>query len=231
MESRCVTQKHVTDLIGSFQKKKFKTRSGETVRLVDLLDEGVRRAEAKLKEKERDKVLSTEEMDRAMKAVAYGCVKYADLSHNRTKDYVFSFDKMLDDRGNTAAYLLYAYTRIRSISRLANVTPEQLKQSAYTKPLELTHNAEWKLAKCVLQFSDVVVRILNDLYMHTLCEYLYELTTVFTDFYENCYCVEKDKTTGEIIKVNMSRLLLCEATASTINTAFHILGVSPVDKM
>lgn len=95
---------------------------------------------------------------------------------------------------NSFSYLFFN----RSIARLANVTPEQLKQSAYTTPLELTHNAEWKLAKCVLQFSDVVVRILNDLYMHTLCEYLYELTTVFTDFYENCYCVEKDKTTGLI---------------------------------
>ncbi|XP_076446688.1 arginine--tRNA ligase, cytoplasmic-like [Babylonia areolata] len=211
-------------------KKKFKTRSGDTVRLVDLLDEGVRRAEAKLKEKERDKVLSPEEMQKAKESVAYGCIKYADLAHNRTKDYVFSFDKMLDDRGNTAAYLLYALTRIRSIARLAKVSPEQLKAAAQTTPVDLSHGSEWKLAKCVLRFPDVVVRILDDLCMHTLCEYLYDLSSVFTEFYENCYCVEKDKQ-GQIIKVNMSRLLLCEATADTISTAFHILGVTPVDRM
>ncbi|KAK7474543.1 hypothetical protein BaRGS_00034237, partial [Batillaria attramentaria] len=176
-------------------------------------------------------VLTPEEMRKAMEAVAYGCIKYADLSHNRTKDYIFSFDKMLDDRGNTAAYLLYAYTRIRSIARLAQVSPEQLKQAAETSSLELAHAAEWKLAKSLLRFPDVVVRILDDLYMHTLCEYLYDLSSVFTEFYENCYCVEKDKKTGKIVKVNMSRLLLCEATANTIGAAFHILGVTPVDKM
>ncbi|VDK64686.1 unnamed protein product [Gongylonema pulchrum] len=95
--------------------KKFKTRSGDTVRLTDLLDEGVKRAEAKLLEKERNKVMSTEELAAARDAVAYGCIKYADLSQTRTQDYVFSFDKMLDDRGNTAVYLLYAYARIRYV--------------------------------------------------------------------------------------------------------------------
>ncbi|GAA6068194.1 arginine--tRNA ligase, cytoplasmic [Tachysurus ichikawai] len=94
-------------------KKKFKTRSGDTVRLMDLLDEGLKRSMDKLKEKERDKVLTAEELIKAQCAVAFGCIKYADLSHNRINDYIFSFDKMLDDRGNTAAYLLYAFTRIR----------------------------------------------------------------------------------------------------------------------
>ncbi|XP_027045355.1 arginine--tRNA ligase, cytoplasmic-like [Pocillopora damicornis] len=94
-------------------KKKFKTRSGDTIRLIDLLDEGLKRSLDKLKDKERDKVLTPEELKDAQEAVAYGCVKYADLSHNRINDYVFSFDKMLDDKGNTAVYLLYAYTRIR----------------------------------------------------------------------------------------------------------------------
>ncbi|XP_012511218.1 PREDICTED: arginine--tRNA ligase, cytoplasmic isoform X2 [Propithecus coquereli] len=94
-------------------KKKFKTRSGETVRLIDLLEEGLKRSMDKLKEKERDKVLTAEELKAAQTSVAYGCIKYADLSHSRLNDYIFSFDKMLDDRGNTAAYLLYAFTRIR----------------------------------------------------------------------------------------------------------------------
>ena len=114
-------------------KKKFKTRSGDTVRLVELLDEGLKRSKDKLLEKEREKVLNEEELLAAQTNVAYGCIKYADLSHNRlallifghlyiflfsrNHEYIFSFDKMLDDRGNTAAYMLYAYTRIRSIAR------------------------------------------------------------------------------------------------------------------
>uniref|UniRef100_A0A183BBU5 tRNA-synt_1d domain-containing protein n=1 Tax=Echinostoma caproni TaxID=27848 RepID=A0A183BBU5_9TREM len=97
-------------------KKKFKTRSGETVRLVDLLDEGLERSKNRLIEKGRDKELTEEEFKNAQEAVAYGCIKYADLSHNRINDYVFSFDKMLEDKGNTAVYLLYAYTRIRNVS-------------------------------------------------------------------------------------------------------------------
>lgn len=91
-------------------KKKFKTRSGDTIKLIDLLDEGLKRALDKLVEKGRDKVLTPEELKQAQEAVAYGCIKYADLSHNRINDYIFSFDKMLDDKGNTAVYLLYALT-------------------------------------------------------------------------------------------------------------------------
>lgn len=94
-------------------KKKFKTRSGDTVKLRDLLDEGMKRALEKLCERGRDKVLSADELKAAQRAIGYGCIKYADLSHNRTNEYIFSFDKMLDDRGNTAVYMLYAYSRIK----------------------------------------------------------------------------------------------------------------------
>jgi len=94
-------------------KKKFKTRSGDTVKLRDLLNEGMKRAIDKLCERGRDKVLTSDELKAAQKAIAYGCIKYADLSHNRTSEYIFSFDKMLDDKGNTAVYMLYAYSRIR----------------------------------------------------------------------------------------------------------------------
>ncbi|CAL1526023.1 unnamed protein product [Lymnaea stagnalis] len=138
---------------------------------------------------------------------------------------------MLDDRGNTAAYLLYANTRIRSIARSANVKPEALKEAAKTTAVELDHPAEWKLAKCILRFPEVITRVLEDLLLHTLCDYLYELTTTYTEFYDKCYCIEKDKATGNIIKVNMSRLLLCEATAMVIAASFNILGIQPLDKM
>lgn len=211
-------------------KKKFKTRSGETVRLVDLLDEGLRRAQDKLKEKERDKVLTPEELKAAQESVAYGCIKYTDLSHNRVHEYMFSFDKMLEDKGNTAVYLLYAFTRIRSIARLAGVTPDQLSAAAVNTPVSLDHDKEWKLSKVLLRFHDVLALITKDLCLHHLCEYVFEIATTFTEFYDSCYCVEKDST-GEIKKVHMGRLLLCEAVALILECSFHILGLKPVQRM
>ncbi|XP_069620004.1 arginine--tRNA ligase, cytoplasmic isoform X2 [Ranitomeya imitator] len=212
-------------------KKKFKTRSGDTVRLIDLLEEGLKRSMDKLKDKERNKVLTPEELEAAQKAVAFGCIKYADLSHNRMNDYIFSFDKMLDDRGNTAAYLLYAFTRIRSIARLANISDGQLHKAAQETEIDLQHEKEWKLGKCILRFPEILQKILDDLLLHTLCDYLYELATTFTEFYDNCYCVEKDRQTGQIVNVNMSRMLLCDATAAVMAKGFDILGIKPVQKM
>uniref|UniRef100_A0A672KKA0 Arginine--tRNA ligase, cytoplasmic n=1 Tax=Sinocyclocheilus grahami TaxID=75366 RepID=A0A672KKA0_SINGR len=212
-------------------KKKFKTRSGDTVRLMDLLEEGLKRSMDKLKEKGRDKVLTPEELLKAQRAVAFGCIKYADLSHNRINDYIFSFDKMLDDRGNTAAYLLYAFTRIRSIARLANIQEATLHKAAETTEVLLDHEKEWKLGKCILRFPEILQKITDDLLLHTLCDYLYELATTFTEFYDNCYCVEKDRQTGEVVKVNMWRMLICEATAAVMAKGFDILGINPVQRM
>lgn len=228
-------KKHRADHVGfgvvlGEDKKKFKTRSGDTVRLVDLLDEGLKRALDKLKEKERDKVLTETELKQAQEAVAYGCIKYADLSHNRNHEYVFSFDKMLDDKGNTAVYLLYAYTRIRSIARNANFTPEKISEAAKTTQISLEHEKEWKLGKVLLKFPDVLVKITEDLCMHHLCEYVYEIATTFTEFYDSCYCIEKDSS-GDIVKVNVGRILLTEATAQIMAKCFDILGLKPVSRM
>ncbi|MEQ2229006.1 Arginine--tRNA ligase, cytoplasmic [Ilyodon furcidens] len=176
-------------------------------------------------------VLSPDELLKAQEAVAFGCIKYADLSHNRINDYVFSFDKMLDDRGNTAAYLLYAFTRIRSIARLANLNEAILRKAAETTEILLDHDKEWKLGKCILRFPEILQKILDDLLLHTLCDYLYELATTFTEFYDSCYCVEKDRQTGEVIKINMWRMLLCEATAVIMAKGFDILGINPVQRM
>merc|ERR1712241_446054 len=210
-------------------KKKFKTRSGDTVRLVELLDEGLKRSRQKLVDKERDKALNEAELLAAETNLAYGCIKYADLSHNRVADYIFSFDKMLEDKGNTACYMLYAYTRIRSIARTAQVTEEQLKE-ARKDGLKLDHEKEVKLGKLLLRFSEVVAKMADDLLLHSLCEFMYEVANTFTEFYENCYCVEKNKA-GEIVKVNWSRILLCEATAAVLAACFDILGLKPVQKM
>nr|XP_033323493.1 arginine--tRNA ligase, cytoplasmic [Megalopta genalis] len=211
-------------------KKKFKTRSGETVKLIDLLDEGLRRALQKLKEKQRDKVLTEEELKKAQESIAYGCIKYADLSHNRNHDYVFSFDKMLEDKGNTAVYLLYALTRIRAIARTANISQEKLQELAQNTPISLDHQKEWKLAKVLIKFPDVLIKITKDLYLHQMCEYCYEIACAFTEFYDNCYCVEKNES-GEIVKINMGRILLTEATAIIMEKCFSILGLEPVEHM
>ena len=154
--------------------------------------EGKRRANEKIMEREKTKIaenkqdslLSEEEIAKATESIAYGCIKYADLSHNRNGEYVFSFDKMLEDKGNTAVYLLYAYTRIRSIARTANVTSEQLRAAARDKGVRLEHEKEIKLAKCLLRFPEVLYRVSQDLALHPLCEYLYDISTIFTEFYQ-----------------------------------------------
>lgn len=191
---------------------------------------GVSRSLQKLQEKGRDKELTEEELKAAQESIAYSSIKYADLCHNRNHDYVFSFDKMLDDKGNSAVYLLYALTRIRSIARNANISPEQLKKAAEEIPISLEHEKEWKLAKVLLKFPDILLKITKDLHLHQLCEYCYDISTGFTEFYDNCYCVEKDQA-GEIIKINMGRILLTEATAIIMEQCFSILGIKPLTRM
>lgn len=119
----------------------------------------------------------------------------------------------------------------RSIARLANVTTEQLREAAKTTTIDVSHEKELKLAKCIVRFPEFISRVIDELLPHYLCDYTYELCTTFTGFYDACYCVEKDRQTGEIIKVNMDRLLLCEATALVLDRAFAILGLEPVSRM
>lgn len=226
-----VKMDHVTfGVVLGEDKKKFKTRSGDTVKLLDLLDEGLKRALDKLQEKGRHEELTDEELKKAQESVAYGCIKYADLSHNRNHEYVFSFDKMLDDKGNTAVYLLYALTRIKSIARNANISREKIIEAIENTKVSLEHEKEWKLGKILLRFPEILLKITKDLYLHPLCEYCYDVCCAFTEFYDKCYCVEKDKS-GEIIKVNMGRILLTEATAIVLEQCFSLLGLKPVDRM
>lgn len=191
---------------------------------------GLKRTLQKLKEKERDKVLSEEELKAAQESVAYGCIKYADLLHNRNHEYVFSFDKMLEDKGNTAVYILYALTRIRSISRMAKITQDELRKHARDIPISLEHEKEWKLAKVLLKFPDLLLDISKDMYLHPLCEFCYEISCAFTEFYDKCYCIEKNQA-GEIVKVHIGRLLLTEATAMVLEKCFTLLGLKPVARM
>jgi len=214
-------------------KKKFKTRSGDTVRLADLLDEVLKRATEKLEAKGKERFEGNEdEARRTAEALAYGCIKYADLSNNRNHEYVFSFDKMLEDKGNTAVYMLYAYTRIKSIGRTIGLNIEELKKQCNLDTVSaLDHEKEMKLAKLLLRFPEVVLKIADDLFLHTLAEFMYEVATTFTEFYDVCYCVEKDRQTGEIVKINTGRIILCEVTALILAKCFNILGLEPVERM
>ncbi|KPM09346.1 arginine-tRNA ligase, cytoplasmic-like protein [Sarcoptes scabiei] len=212
-------------------KKRFKTRSGDTVKLKDLINEGLDRSMQKLLAKERDKVLTPEELKIAQKAIAIGCIKYSDLSHDRDTDYVFSFDRMLDDRGNTAVYLLYSLTRIRSIIRNCDLDCStfnialELKQNSSFK---LNHPKELKLAKFILNFPDIIRQIVDDLYIHTLCRFMFDLSVVFNEFYDQCYVIEKIDSEK---KINFNRIILCEATAKIMEISFQILGIETVEKM
>ncbi|XP_058461257.1 probable arginine--tRNA ligase, cytoplasmic [Malaya genurostris] len=211
--------------------KKFKTRSGDTVRLIELLDEGLKRSLNKLLEKGRDKVLSSDELKAAQESVAYGCIKYADLSHNRNNEYIFSFDKMLEDKGNTAVYLLYSYTRIRSIARnCGGDFANNIEKVIASNEISVEHEKEWKLVKVLLKFTDVMKLISKNLCLHHLCEFVYDVSTTFTEFYDTCYCIEKNKQ-GEIVKINTGRVLLCEATSRVLGKCFDILGLKPLHKI
>ena len=122
---------------------------------------------------------------------------------------------------------------ILPIARSVNLTSEIILKDVEKNNtnVSLDHEKELKLAKLLLRFSEVIVKTADDLFLHTLCEFMYEVATAFSEFYDNCYCVEKDKKTGEIVKINMGRMILCEVTAKVLAQCFDILGITPVQKM
>lgn len=138
---------------------------------------------------------------------------------------------MLEDKGNTAVYLLYAFTRIKSIARnCGGDYANNIKAVAQKEPIVLAHEKELKLGKVLLKFPEIVEKVTSDLCLHHLCEFVYELSTTFSEFYDACYCIEKNNA-GEIVKINASRVLLAECTATVLDKSFHILGLKPVWKL
>ncbi len=207
--------------------KKLKTRSGETVRLRDLLDEAIARSradlEARLKEEGRSE---TEDfINHVAKAIGIGAVKYADLSQNRTSNYIFSYDKMLALQGNTAPYMLYVYARIQGISRKGGISFEQLGDDA---KVVLQHETELTLAKHLLQLDEIITSVEQDLLPNRLCEYLFQLSQKFNQFYDRDRGVpvlnaEEPQRT--------SRLVLCDLTARTLKLGLSLLGISTLERM
>lgn len=204
--------------------KKLKTRSGETVRLRDLLDEAIARARADLKTRiqEEDRQETEEFIEHVAQVVGMAAVKYADLSQNRTSNYVFSFDKMLSLKGNTAPYLLYAYARIQSIGRKGDIDFEQLRTSTQ---VSLKEDQEVTLAKHLLQVTEVIKEVEQELLPNRLCQYLYELSEKFSQFYDQCPVLKAEES------VRLSRLMLCDLTAQTLKLGLSLLGISVLERM
>ncbi|XP_020528721.1 arginine--tRNA ligase, cytoplasmic isoform X1 [Amborella trichopoda] len=200
--------------------KRFRTRSSEVVRLADLLDEAKAQSKKQLIERGREDEWTPEELEEAAEAVGYGAVKYADLKNNRLTNYTFSFNQMLDVRGNTAVYLLYAHARICSIIRKSGKDVEELKM---TGSIQLDHVNECILGIHLIQFPEIVEDAITNLLPNTLCEYLYNLSEIFTKFYSTCRVVGSEEET--------SRLLLCEATAVVMRQCFYLLGIKPLYKL
>ena len=198
----------------------FKTRSGGVVKLSDLLDEAQQRATALIEEKSSE--LSAEQKQDVIDAVSIGAVKYADLSKNRTTDYIFEWDNMLSFEGNTAPYLQYAYTRVASVFRKAEESLD-----SFTGNIEIKENAERVLALKLMQFSEIVDAVAKDGTPHALCTYLYELSGNFMSFYEACP-INKD---GVEADVRASRLALSKRVAVALRTGLDLLGIKVVDRM
>lgn len=200
--------------------KPFKTRAGGTVKLSDLLDEALERARRLVAEKNPD--MPSDELEKLANAVGIGAVKYADLSKNRTTDYIFDWDNMLAFEGNTAPYMQYAYTRVLSVFRKADIDESVLAKTTVT----LTEDREAQLAARLLQFEETLTVVARDGTPHVMCAYLYDLAGLFSGFYEHCPILSADSEA-----VRNSRLKLAQLTAKTLKLGLDTLGIETVERM
>jgi arginyl-tRNA synthetase len=199
--------------------KPFKTRSGGTVKLVDLLDEAEERAIALVRSKNPE--MGEEELEKIGKAVGIAAVKYADLSKDRARDYIFNFEQMLSFEGNTAPYLMYAYTRVASIFDKAG-----LDMTTITGDIKLDAEPEKDLANKLMQFPEILERLAKKGQPHTLCSYIYEVAGLFSSFYENCPILS-----AETEEQKQSRLCLAALAGKTIKQGLNLLGIATLERM
>jgi len=210
--------------------KRFRTRSSETVRLAELLDEAESRCAAALRSRAPGgggEAWSEAELAAAARAMGVGAVKYADLSSNRTSNYAFSFDRMLDLKGNTAVYLLYAHARICSIVRKAGLQPGSGEAAAALRAqaarVEAAAPEEAALLLALCRFPEAVEAVLAELMPNRLTDYLYDLSAKFNEFYAACTVLGSEQ--------QASRLQLCEATALVMRQCFRMLGITPLMRL
>ncbi len=208
-------------ILGS-DRRPFKTREGDTVGLESLLDEAVARARAVVDENSPE--LSADERAQVAEIVGLGAIKYADLSQNRTSDYVFDWDKMLALNGNTATYMQYAYARVRSIFRKGGVDVEALRATAPS--ILLAHPAERALGLLILRLPETLEQTARELKPNILSDYLFALANAFSTFFEHCPVLKAD---GDASRA--SRLALCDLTARTIKFGLDLLGIHVVERM
>ncbi|HBR0906491.1 arginine--tRNA ligase [Klebsiella pneumoniae] len=200
--------------------KPFKTRAGGTVKLADLLDEALERARRLVAEKNPD--MSADELENLAKVVGIGAVKYADLSKNRTTDYVFDWDNMLAFEGNTAPYMQYAYTRVLSVFRKAGIDENGMIDA----PVVIAEDREAQLAARLLQFEETLSVVAREGTPHVMCAYLYDLAGLFSGFYEHCPILS-----AESEETRNSRLKLALLTAKTLKLGLDTLGIETVERM
>ncbi|MCR4457855.1 arginine--tRNA ligase [Pseudescherichia sp. L3] len=200
--------------------KPFKTRAGGTVKLADLLDEALERARRLVAEKNPD--MPADELEKLANAVGIGAVKYADLSKNRTTDYIFDWDNMLAFEGNTAPYMQYAYTRVLSVFRKAEIDESVLASANVV----ITEDREAQLAARLLQFEETLNVVAREGTPHVMCSYLYDLAGLFSGFYEHCPIL-----TAKSDETRLSRLKLAQLTAKTLKTGLDTLGIQTVERM
>ncbi|EAR7754732.1 arginine--tRNA ligase [Salmonella enterica] len=200
--------------------KPFKTRAGGTVKLADLLDEALERARRLVAEKNPD--MPADELEKLANAVGIGAVKYADLSKNRTTDYIFDWDNMLAFEGNTAPYMQYAYTRVLSVFRKADIDEQTLASA----PVIISEDREAQLAARLLQFEETLTVVAREGTPHVMCAYLYDVAGLFSGFYEHCPILSAENDT-----VRNSRLKLAQLTAKTLKLGLDTLGIETVERM
>lgn len=200
--------------------KPFKTRAGGTVKLSDLLDEALERARRLVAGKNPD--MPADELEKLANAVGIGAVKYADLSKNRTTDYVFDWDNMLAFEGNTAPYMQYAYSRVLSVFRKAGLE----ERAIINAPVCLNDTRETQLAARLLQFEETLNVVAREGTPHVMCAYLYDLAGLFSGFYEHCPILS-----AESEAIRNSRLKLALLTAKTLKLGLDTLGIETVERM
>ncbi|MHA6633357.1 arginine--tRNA ligase [Citrobacter farmeri] len=200
--------------------KPFKTRAGGTVKLADLLDEALERARRLVSEKNPD--MPADELEKLANAVGIGAVKYADLSKNRTTDYIFDWDNMLAFEGNTAPYMQYAYTRVLSVFRKSGLDENDLANAK----VMLSEDREAQLAARLLQFEETLTVVAREGTPHVMCAYLYDVAGLFSGFYEHCPILSAENE-----EVRNSRLKLALLTAKTLKLGLDTLGIETVERM
>ena len=203
--------------------KPFKTRQGALVKLADLLDEAVKRAEQLLMDRgvqSKNPDIDDAELASLAETIGIGAVKYADLSKNRTSDYVFDWDQMLSFDGNTAPYLLYAYSRTRSIFTRGDIDPNALPDHVVS-----VDEPERRLAAAIAGYQDLLEQVAQEGYPHQLCAYLYDLAGRFTQFYEQCPILSSEDDT------KVRRLALTKQTGDVLSHGLHLLGIGVAERM